>query len=82
MKIKFEKVVLHNFLSFGDAELTLSDRGYSVVKGVNNNPKDSAISNGSGKSSIWSAISYALTGETIQGPVSYTHLTLPTNREV
>jgi len=67
MKIKFEKVVLHNFLSFGDAELTLSDRGYSVVKGVNNNPKDSAISNGSGKSSIWSAISYALTGETIQG---------------
>jgi DNA repair exonuclease SbcCD ATPase subunit len=47
--------------------MILSERGYSVVKGVNNNPKDSAISNGSGKSSIWSAISYALTGETIQG---------------
>jgi DNA repair exonuclease SbcCD ATPase subunit len=67
MRIKFEKVVLHNFLSFGDSELVLSDRGYSVVKGINNNPKDSAISNGSGKSGIWSAISYALTGETIQG---------------
>jgi DNA repair exonuclease SbcCD ATPase subunit len=67
MNIRFEKVVLHNFLSFGDAELVLSQRGYAVVKGVNNNPKDSAISNGSGKSSIWSAISYALTGETIQG---------------
>jgi DNA repair exonuclease SbcCD ATPase subunit len=67
MKIKFEKVILHNFLSFGHAELTLSGRGYSVVKGINNNPKDSAISNGSGKSGIWSAISYALTGETIQG---------------
>ena len=67
MNIRFEKVVLHNFLSFGDAEIVLSERGYAVVKGVNNNPKDSAISNGSGKSSIWSAISYALTGETIQG---------------
>jgi DNA repair exonuclease SbcCD ATPase subunit len=67
MNIRFEKVVLHNFLSFGDAEIVLSEKGYVVVKGVNNNPKDSAISNGSGKSSIWSAISYALTGETIQG---------------
>jgi DNA repair exonuclease SbcCD ATPase subunit len=67
MNIKFEKVVIHNFLSFGDAELTLTERGYCVVKGVNNNPQDSALSNGSGKSSIWSAISYALTGETIQG---------------
>jgi DNA repair exonuclease SbcCD ATPase subunit len=67
MNIKFEKVILHNFLSFGDAEMSLADQGYVVVKGVNNNPKDSAVSNGSGKSSIWSAISYALTGETIQG---------------
>jgi DNA repair exonuclease SbcCD ATPase subunit len=67
MNIKFEKIVLHNFLSFGDAEMSLNDQGYVVVKGVNNNPKDSAVSNGSGKSSIWSAISYALTGETIQG---------------
>ena len=67
MNIRFERVVLHNFLSFGDADMVLSERGYSVIKGVNNNPKDSAISNGSGKSSIWSAISYALTGETIQG---------------
>jgi DNA repair exonuclease SbcCD ATPase subunit len=67
MNIKFEKVVIHNFLSFGDSELNLTERGYCMVRGVNNNPKDSALSNGSGKSSIWSAISYALTGETIQG---------------
>lgn len=67
MNIKFEKVILHNFLSFGDGEVSLSERGYCIVKGINNNPKDSALSNGSGKSSIWSAISYALTGETIQG---------------
>jgi DNA repair exonuclease SbcCD ATPase subunit len=67
MNIKFEKVILHNFLSFGDGEIFLSERGYCTVKGVNNYHKDSALSNGSGKSSIWSAISYALTGETIQG---------------
>lgn len=58
---------MHNFLSFGDATVQLNDRGYCVVRGINNCPKDSALSNGSGKSSIWSAISYALTGETIQG---------------
>lgn len=67
MNIRFEKVVLHNFLSFGDGEVYLAERGYCVVKGINNYHKDSALSNGSGKSSIWSAISYALTGETIQG---------------
>lgn len=67
MVIKFEKIILHNFLSFGDGEVTLSGRGYSVVKGINNCKKDLAVSNGSGKSSIWSGISYALTGETIQG---------------
>lgn len=67
MNIKFQKVILKNFMSFGDAEVVLSDRGYCIVNGVNNCTKDSSISNGSGKSSIWSAISYALTGETIQG---------------
>lgn len=67
MKINFTKIVLHNFLSFGHAELDLSNAGYCLVQGVNNNTADSASSNGAGKSSIWSGISYALTGETIQG---------------
>lgn len=65
--IVFEKIKIHNFLSFGDAELNFHDKGYVLVSGINKNPKDGAISNGSGKSSIWSAISWALTGETIQG---------------
>lgn len=67
MKIYFEKIKLHHFLSFGDAEIELNDRGYTLVSGVNLNKDDASKSNGSGKSSIWSAISYALTGETIQG---------------
>lgn len=65
--IVFEKVKIHNFLSFGESEISLRDRGYVLVSGVNKNPKDGALSNGSGKSSIWSAICWALTGETIQG---------------
>lgn len=67
MKIKFNKVTLHHFLSFGDGFVDLNDRGYTLVSGVNKNPKDNALSNGSGKSTIWSAICFALTGETIQG---------------
>lgn len=67
MNIRFNKVKIHHFLSFGDAEIDLRDRGYCLVSGVNRNPKDAAKSNGSGKSTIWSAISFALTGETIGG---------------
>ena len=67
MKILFKHLKAHHFLSLGDIELDLQNKGYVIVNGVNNNPKDNASSNGSGKSSIWSAICFALTGETIQG---------------
>lgn len=67
MRINFEHIQIHNFLSIGDIELALDDRGLVLVEGVNGNSSDSAISNGSGKSSIFNAICWALTGETIQG---------------
>lgn len=67
MKLKFTKLIINNFLSFGHAEVDLNDRGYTLIEGINNNPKDSAKSNGAGKSTIFSALCYALTGETIQG---------------
>lgn len=67
MKYTFNKIIIHNFLSFGDAEIDLRDKGYCLISGKNNNPLDKALSNGSGKSTIISAISYCLTGETIQG---------------
>lgn len=66
-KIAFKKVSIHHFLSFGDAEVQLSGCGYVLVSGINLAPQDAAVSNGSGKSTIWSAICWALTGETIQG---------------
>ena len=65
--LNFEKVILHNFGSYGHAEVDLQNRGFCLVSGQNNYKKDNALSNGSGKSFIWSGICFAITGETIQG---------------
>ena len=67
LRIKFEKLVLKNFLSYEDAVIELGDRGFCSIKGINNYMSDNAISNGSGKSSWVSALCYALTGQTVQG---------------
>ena len=67
MVLKFIKVHAHNFSCYDDAELTLTDMGYTIVSGKNNNSSDNAVSNGSGKSSIFNAICFAITGETTQG---------------
>ena len=67
MIINFKRIKFSNFFSFKYADIDLTNRGYTIVKGVNNNPIDNSQSNGSGKSSIWEAISYALTGITIRG---------------
>ncbi len=65
--IQFKKIIVHNFGSYGHVELDLQNRGFCLVSGQNNYLKDNAVSNGSGKSFLWSAICYALTGETING---------------
>lgn len=67
MNICFQKVTLHNFLSFGDAEVDLNDSSYTLVSGINNCKLDLAKSNGSGKSSLWDSIIWVLTGDTIRG---------------
>ena len=65
--LDFEKLVIHNFGSYGHTELDLKDRGFCLVSGQNNFKKDNALSNGSGKSFIWSAICFTITGETLTG---------------
>lgn len=65
--IQFKKVIIHNFGSYGHVELELQNRGFCLVSGQNNYIKDNALSNGSGKSFLWSAVCFALTGETING---------------
>ena len=66
MKIVFEKIVIENFLSIGSAEIKLNEPGITLVSGINNQDKLS-ISNGSGKSSIFEAILWCLTGSTSRG---------------
>ena len=65
--LKFNKVILHNFGSYGHTEVNLDNKGFCLVSGRNHYKKDNALSNGSGKSFLWSAICFALTGETIGG---------------
>lgn len=67
MIFRFTKLHIHHFLSFDDAEIDLTDKGYCLISGVNKNPKDAARSNGAGKSTICNALSFALIGETISG---------------
>ena len=67
MVVKFKRLELHNFASYKDVTLDLSDMGYTLVSGRNYCKLDNAYSNGSGKSSIFNGLCYALTGETTQG---------------
>lgn len=67
MIIKFNKLELHNFLSIGHAELELDGNGYVLVRGENKNVVDGAVSNGSGKSSLWDGLCWCLVGQTMRG---------------
>ena len=65
--IEFKKISLKNFMSIGEAEVSLDTEGFTLVSGVNNRVEDSTQSNGSGKSTLSEGIIWALTGETIRG---------------
>ena len=67
MFLHFDKIILNNFISFRHAEIDLTGSYCTLVTGKNNCNRDGAKSNGSGKSSIFNALCYALTGETVQG---------------
>ena len=67
MNLVFKKIRLKNFFSFADETFIFNDFGFTLVKGQNKNTIDGAISNGSGKSTIFNGICFALTGETAQG---------------
>lgn len=66
MNIKFEDIQIENFRSIEKAHINLQNQGNVIVKGVNEY-EDNATSNGSGKSSIFEAIVYALFEETSSG---------------
>lgn len=64
MFIKFRNIKIDNFMSFGHAEVDLDRGGYILVSGLNENPVDHAASNGSGKSALFDALIWCLTGTT------------------
>ena len=66
-KIYFKHLSITNFMSYENAEIDLNRKGNILVGGINNNPDDNAKSNGCGKSSLFSALSWCLTGETVGG---------------
>lgn len=82
--IKFNCVKLNNFLSYKEAELRLDRNGFILVKGENKNPTDNSLSNGCGKSSLFNAIAWCLTGQTTSGikDVSNIYLNETTSVEV
>lgn len=63
---KFKKIEATNFMSLGHVELELDNLGLVLIEGINksNNTFDS---NGAGKSSLTTAITYALYGYTPYG---------------
>ena len=80
--IYFKHISIHNFMSYTDAELDLDRSGNVLVGGINNNPEDSAKSNGCGKSSLFSALSWCLTGETISGAKDVSNIYVDGKTEV
>lgn len=66
MNIKFTSIELSGFRSIDQAKINLDNQGIVVVKGINEY-EDNATSNGSGKSSIFEGIIYALFEETSSG---------------
>jgi len=67
MKLLFKSVEIENFLSIGNATLALDSSGSISIIGKNLNTDDNSLSNGSGKSSIWEAVVWCLTGTTMRG---------------
>ena len=67
MNIIFKNLHIENFMSIGEADIELSDRAFTLIEGINNNETDNARSNGAGKSSIFEALVWTLTGSTMRG---------------
>ena len=67
MRIEFERVIIDNFMSIGHVDLQFNNEGFIRVSGINQSAEDNSNSNGSGKSSLWEAVVWAITGDTIRG---------------
>lgn len=66
MNIRFKNIDIESFRSIDRATISLENQGTVIVKGINEY-EEKATSNGSGKSSVFEAIIYALFEETSSG---------------
>lgn len=73
MKIYFERIIIDNFLSIGHAEISLNGEGITLISG-RNLYDELSCSNGSGKSSIFEAILWNLTGLTSRGSANVSNI--------
>lgn len=80
--IYFKHMELTNFMSYSHAEIDLNRQGNILVGGKNLNPDDAAKSNGSGKSSLFSALLWCLTGETASGSSDVSNIYIKGKTEV
>lgn len=64
--MKILSLYLQNFLTIGEAEIDLADRGLILIQGENADDS-SALSNGAGKSSIVDGLCWVLFGTTARG---------------
>ena len=80
--IYFKHLTIDNFMSYQHAEIDLNRHGNILVGGMNKNPEDSAKSNGCGKSSLFSALLWCLTGETVSGASDVANIYLTGKTEV
>lgn len=66
MNIKFKSIDIYGFRSLNKVSVSLDNQGIVIVKGINEY-EDKATSNGSGKSSIFEALIFAIFEETSSG---------------
>ena len=66
MNLTFRKIYIKGFQSVENISVELDEQGVVIVKGINNYEQN-VKSNGSGKSSIFESIVFALYGETSSG---------------
>lgn len=81
MIIKFKSIRIKSFMSIDECGINLLDRGLVVVEGCNNY-EPLLDSNGSGKSAIFEAIVWNLTGVTTRGLKSVTNKYTDSGAEV
>lgn len=67
MKLEIQKITLKNFLSYKESEFEFNKKGFIQVIGENRTITDLSLSNGTGKSSLFNAIIWALYGITASG---------------